>query len=185
MSANDAGHQPPARGFDEAMADLAAVLKAVLRRSQDIPPVQLQRAAADPLFLATLIAHRDDAAALEELLEKTPRRLPKWAEPPSAVLLFRAAKALVRWGKVGFREVDAATFERRRNACVQCPHLGRPGKQLAYKLTAAQEKPLCGLCGCAIDRKARLPTEECPAAHPVLPEMTRWEEPIESGEAPA
>ena len=138
----------------------------------------MRRAAADPLFLNALVAHRDDPAALTALLERTPRSLPKWAGPPSAVLMLRAAKALVRWGQAGFREVDAGTFERRRDACQRCPHLGSPGQQLAYKLMADREKSLCGLCGCAIERKARLPIEECPVTDPDRPGMTRWGEPV-------
>ncbi|HYO53709.1 hypothetical protein [Archangium sp.] len=178
MSANDTGSRQPAGRLDEALADFTATLQAVLRRTDDLPEVLVHRAAADPLFLNALIAHRDDPAALTALLEQTPRSLPKWAGPPSAVLMLRAAKALVRWGRAGFREVDAETFEQRRDACQRCPHLGSPGRQLAYKLTADRDKSLCGLCGCAIERKARLPTEECPVADPTRPGMTRWGEPI-------
>jgi len=177
MSADEAEQNSPAGSMNDALSDFATTLRAVLRRSEDMPAELLHRAAADPLFLNALIAHRDEPQALAGLLEQTPRSVPKWAEPPSATLFFRAAKALVRWGKAGFREVDAETFERRRNACLQCPHLGSPGKQWVYRLTADREKSLCGLCGCAIDRKARLPTEECPVADPARPGMTRWGEP--------
>jgi hypothetical protein len=164
--------------MDEALADFASTLRTVLRRADDLPEAVVHRAAVDPIFLNTLVAHRDEPELLATLVEKTPRSLPKWAQPPSSVLLFRAARALMRWGKAGFREVNAETFERRRNACLQCPHLGSPGKQLVYKLVADEVNSLCGLCGCAIDRKARLPTEECPVAHPSESGLTRWGEPL-------
>jgi len=177
MSTNGTEPQPPTGNRDEALADFAATLHTVLRQPEALPEVLVQRAAADPLFLNTLVAQRDDPQALATLLEKTPRSLPKWAGPPSTVLLMRAAKALARWGRAGFREVDAETFERRRTACQQCPYLGSPGEQLVYKVMADGEKSLCGLCGCAINRKARLPTEECPVDHPTEPGLNRWGEP--------
>jgi hypothetical protein len=178
MSANDSQPSPVTASLDEAMADFASTLRAVLRRTDDLPETVVQRAAVDPLFLSMLVAHRDKPAQLATLLEQTPRNLPKWAQPPSSVLLFRAARALMRWGRAGFHEVDAETFERRRNACLQCPHLGSAGHQLVYKLVADGARSVCGQCGCAIDRKARLPTEECPAAHPTEPGLSRWGEPL-------
>jgi hypothetical protein len=116
------------------------------------------------------------AAPLEEAREN-PAALKEQGEgPASAVLAVRAAGALVRWGQAGFRRVDAETFESRRSACLQCPHLRSPGNQLAYKVMADPVKRVCGLCGCCVERKARLRTEECPAPHPSEPALTRWGE---------
>jgi Zn ribbon nucleic-acid-binding protein len=42
---------------------------------------------------------------------------------------------------------------------------------------------VCGLCGCAIARKARLASEQCPAPHQERPGFTRWGEPrVENNE---
>lgn len=177
MSPPDMDPRTTPAEMTEALSGFAEMLREALKQPSEIPARVVRRAAADAVYLHTLIGNRGDPAALEALMAGTPVGLPKWAGPPSSVLFAQATRALLRWGRAGFGQVDAETFERRRSACLACPHLGSPGGQLAYKLLRAERDSLCGLCGCAVERKARLPTEECPVAHPTEPGLTRWSEP--------
>jgi hypothetical protein len=84
--------------------------------------------------------------------------------------------------------VDEATLQRRESACLACPHLSAP-RRLVQKLaglgSAAADRTgartgdrVCSECGCNVGKKMKLPTEACPVAHPTLPGLNRWGEPV-------
>jgi hypothetical protein len=103
------------------------------------------------------------------------------------LLIAKAAKAMLRWGRSGFKTVDSATLERRENACLACPHLqdadGFHQSILAFspqyeKTGQKTGNKVCQLCGCYAARKMRLATETCPDTDIANPSLTRWGEPV-------
>lgn len=65
------------------------------------------------------------------------------------------ARTLAGWALGGFGWLTGQPLARRRGACLACPHY-LPGRIVR-----------CGLCGCALVAKQRLPQATCPAG--------RWE----------
>ncbi|MFE7072534.1 hypothetical protein ACFU96_20885 [Streptomyces sp. NPDC057620] len=83
--------------------------------------------------------------------------------PGNAELLGRASVALGRWVASGFSRITDDEYRARLSACGQCEHLTEPPREGFYRLMGvANEKTVCGLCGCDTRRKARLATEHCP-----------------------
>lgn len=95
-------------------------------------------------------------------------------------LLGRASKAVFSWAKVGFANVDMATFERRFSACQGCDMLSDPPTKMIYKLvkTKHTDPRICGACGCVASRKARMASESCPLASKEDSQLNRWGEPL-------
>ncbi|WP_148669197.1 hypothetical protein [Burkholderia pyrrocinia] len=149
-----------------------------------------------PDYARRLLAARGHPAMLEHLLAAAPQvdrrhsRFRFQAEDApasdgaparmdglsSARLVAEASKSLLRWAVSGFTPVDDATYERRLNACVGCEHLTRPDDRLIYKLATAFDasRSVCGLCGCVVAKKARVPHEACPGTDPHDERRTRW-----------
>ena len=155
----------------------------VLGLDSPVPAAVMRRAMADSIFAHRLLTSRNSRGFLDSLMRDPRNRAYDVAEPPTELsnreLIGKAAKALVSWGKSGFSQVDQETYTRRIDACHGCPNLGEPGNQLVYKLRRkSEDSRVCKLCGCVAARKARLPTESCPAAHPTEPGLSRWGEPV-------
>ncbi|MFC8447778.1 hypothetical protein [Kitasatospora sp. NPDC057223] len=116
----------------------------------------------DPLYLHHLELCRNDPAMLGLLLGPEAGR----TAPPeirTTELLSRAGVAIGRWAASGFGRVPEDAYRARMTACQGCEHLAVPPKSRLYRLTgSAQQKSVCGLCGCDVRRKAWLPTEHCP-----------------------
>ena len=148
-----------------------------------VPPAALQAALRNPVYARHLLGCRGFPDTLNQLLAHPPRvhRDDRPSEHTNRELLAEASKALVRWAKAGFTTVDDETYNRRINACLKCEHLTAPPSRALYKLLRRkdQEQKICFLCGCIVTKKARLPTENCPASHPSLEGLSRWEEPFE------
>jgi len=142
------------------------------------------RAVDDPEYARNLILCRESPPLRDFLLGQAK----EWAVPPepapvektSLELVAKAAESFWAWTKSGFALVDQATYSKRYDACLACPHLRAAPTLLAYKLAGADENRnrVCGLCGCVASRKARLPHETCPGAHPERSGFNRWEEPM-------
>ncbi|PHY21235.1 hypothetical protein [Caulobacter sp. BP25] len=165
----------------EALASLSDALAQALGLSEPLPPKLAERAAVDPMFLHELVAERPTSIADSEVASRAAGAgLPKWAPAPTLPLILAAAKALARWGAHGFREVSEARVAARKAACAACPELRPPGQHIMHHLIGAGSSVVCGLCSCAIDKKARLPTETCPAPSPQDPTLNRWGEPLSS-----
>lgn len=161
----------------EALAKFARDLAVAIGRDT-VPYAAAQRAAVDPFYLNALLAGRAAPDAIDALLAQPVRNgLPKWAPPPTSVLLGRAGKAMLRWAASGFRPVSEATAQRRLAACRSCLHLSDHGKDWRYGLVGAGQGAVCGMCACAVDKKVRLPTEQCPAPSSDDTALSRWGEP--------
>jgi hypothetical protein len=157
----------------------------VLGMSEPVPSHAMQRMIADGTFAHDVLSSRNVPAFLEALFDDPASRAyggsAQTVHRSNAELLAKAAGALLTWGKTGFSQVNAATYERRFGACRACPHLvDPPADRLLYKLSTGSpvERKICDACGCVASRKARLPSEGCPQADPSDPSRTRWGEPL-------
>ncbi|MFE2752255.1 hypothetical protein ACFXGA_09660 [Actinosynnema sp. NPDC059335] len=159
-----------ADSVDAQQAELGKILGLDGPASEDV----LRAAVGDEQFARNILTCRRDP----ELLAAVLARPPVPAEPlPTSTLVARGASALARWARTGFTVVTDEVFDARIAACNTCPH--RTGPQVAGVLgrlaaTGLADKSTCALCGCVLARKARLPSEQCPAADPDRPGHTRW-----------
>jgi hypothetical protein len=130
------------------------------------------------LFKAPL-NNKDTQAGTDEQIDKVDKNTTH--EHSNRELLGKAAKALVNWGKSGFKTVDEATFEKRFSACQGCPFLQAAPDKLPYKIKLSKDSDMrvCGSCGCVAKRKAKLSSETCPEPLPENPELNRWHEKIQ------
>ncbi len=153
----------------------------ILGLTDPVPERVLLAALAKPEYAQNLLICRSDRRFLQRLIEHPPP-LPEEREPTDSLsngqILKQAAASLWKWSKAGFAVVDKETLAKRRNACMTCPHLTEPPEKLLYKLTNSQKEnaKICGLCGCPVMRKTRLPGEVCPDTHPDDPALNRWGE---------
>ena len=160
---------------DSALSDFARRLERILDL-RGIDAAVVKRAAADAAFLDRLISTRGDTAAVQALMATVSESLPKWASPPTVVSMARLTATMARWSAVGFKPVANTVLQTRVAACRGCPYLTEPGAML-QKVIAGSGKTICGLCSCAVEKKALLPTETCPACDPERPGYNRWGEP--------
>ncbi|MCF2133790.1 MULTISPECIES: hypothetical protein [Burkholderiaceae] len=87
-------------------------------------------------------------------------------------LMKQASHALARWGAVGFSVVDDEVLKRRLRACLACPNLRTSSTATVYKLMKTQAS--CALCGCDVEKKARMSSEHCPGEDPEIQGRNRW-----------
>ena len=109
----------------------------------------------------------------------TPRALPSAARicVSTAQCLDPNTVALARWSKVGFSTASEEVFEARLRACLGCPNIRQTSSgEAAYKLM--KTRATCGLCGCDVEKKARMNSEKCPGADPNAFGYNRWGQPI-------
>lgn len=151
----------------------------ILMLDGPVSNIVMQAAIANPTYANNLLICRREPNLLQHLLSHPPK--PK-DELSVSELLSKGALALMNWARAGFTVVDDEVYRRRLEACQQCPELKTPAesKRLLYELVGVKgsDKAMCALCGCAVKRKARLTTESCPAAHPLMAGHTRWAEPM-------
>jgi len=156
----------------------------VLRLGKPAPEEVFVGAVQDPDYARNLFVCREAPPLLEFLLKNPPPRpVPEQSEATqhsTLELVSKASQSFWQWAKSGFNVVDEATYARRFGSCLACPNLIAPPDSLAYKLVGATDdrNKICKLCGCVASRKAKLPHEACPGAHPDLPGMNRWGEPM-------
>jgi hypothetical protein len=176
--------------LDEVRAEMGRFLGL----DEPVPAVVVRRAVEDPLYAHELVISRNAPGFLRALLNDPGNaayaQAPAVAQPVEAGteairrsnlgLAAKAAKALVKWGKGGFEQVDLPIYERRVSACKACPNLIDPPDQLAYRLIRGEgfDRKICNLCGCVASKKARLETETCPGVDPRDPSINRWGEPV-------
>lgn len=160
-------------------------LGAYLGIKDPVPSAMLNRAMNDDKFAYYLLTCRNQPKFLEAL-QADPRN--KEFEPAVAngekstvQLATTAAKAMLRWSKSGFTQVEKDVYEQRFAACLRCPHLSEPPDKMVYKLTSgdATDRRVCNACGCVASRKTKLPTERCPEPDPENPAVNRWGQPME------
>lgn len=177
----------------ESVDELRARFARLLGRAEPVPLAAFLRATEDPSYCGYLIASRNAPGFLEPLLNDPANARYEPAEPTpqsNVALAGRAAKALIRWGRVGFSVADPETIARRESACLACPNLADPTATLQKLLPAkaVTDEPgrrtgakVCTQCGCQVSKKIRVPTEQCPVDDPARPGVTRWGEPRRSG----
>lgn len=174
----------------DSMPDLCLRLGKFLGLEKAVPVNVLMRAINDPPFANDLITCRNTPAFLGALFDDPITMSYEVCASESKSnrdLIGKATTAFIKWGKAGFSTVDMETLERREDACLRCPHLTDPertlqklmfGKKRSEKVGSRTGKKVCELCGCAVSKKMRLPTESCPSQDPILVGMTRWHEPV-------
>ncbi|HXD31432.1 MAG TPA: hypothetical protein VN643_09960 [Pyrinomonadaceae bacterium] len=169
---------------DDDLEEKCLELGLTLGLDEPVSVQVLEAALRDEVYSHNLLASRRNPVMLKYLLANPPKARATGGEPPqfsNVELVKRAASALLRWGKVGFTVVDQPTLERRRSACLSCPHMIDPPDKLLYKLTATDEsQKICDLCGCSVRKKIRLTSESCPGRHPEQEGLSRWGEPWHS-----
>ncbi|MGW1997245.1 hypothetical protein [Embleya sp. NPDC001921] len=164
----------PEEDIESQRAELGRILGLDAPVSEDV----LRAAVVDETYARNILTCRTDPELLDQVLAEPP---PAADRPlPAQVLLARGATALARWARTGFTVVSDEVYAARTRACGACPHLsaGRGGALQRLAATGLTDKSTCSLCGCVASRKARLPSEHCPAPDPHRPDHTRWGEPV-------
>jgi hypothetical protein len=161
----------PGDDLTPATDDQRDALGRILGLDGPVPESVLIAAVEHEDYARNLLLCRREPELLHDLIARPPhkRRL------GPVELAARGSRALARWAATGFTTVDDATYQRRMSACVQCPELSGQGS----------DRPVCSLCGCQVVWKARMTSENCPAASPDDPSLTRWGEPVPADEVPS
>lgn len=151
----------------------------LLGLSEPVTPPVLKGALDNEMYARNLLLTRHHQKYLKYLLAHPPSVDSTGSEMSSIstkALVKNAASALARWAEIGFTAVDDAIYADRLAACAQCPHRTEAPatRGLIYAAAGGAGKGICRLCGCPIDRKARMPTERCPDPHPDRPGVSRW-----------
>lgn len=168
----------------ESMEQDCVRLGDLLRLGRPVPEEVFVGAVQDPDYARNLFVCREAPPLLEFLLKNPPRRPEaehdEAAQRSTLELVAKASKSFWEWTKSGFSVVDEETYAKRFGVCLACPNLVAPPSSVVYKLVGASDdrNKICRLCGCVASRKAKLPHEACPDAHPELPGMNRWGEPM-------
>jgi hypothetical protein len=137
--------------------------------SRELPSGVVTKAAYDHLYLHHLLACRGDQFMLSLLFSEA-ESAPEAPGRSNSALLRSAASAALKWIAAGATFVDSETYQRRLGACRTCPHLRPAPPSGLYKLLGAHE--VCELCGCDVEKKAKLGSEGCPDLK--VSEHGRW-----------
>ena len=155
-----------------------------LGAGEAVPSPVLKRALEDLKFYQYLLLSRNEPAYLQALFNdpqnKTYDTAKSTSRKSNVELVFKAATALLKWSKSGFKPVEEAEFNRRFQACRNCEYLVAPPDQMVYKIKFSKDVDLriCSQCGCVASRKARLPDEQCPVPDPLNPMLNKWAQPV-------
>jgi hypothetical protein len=151
----------------------------VLGLDEAVSPAVLISAVSSEEYARNLLTCRKEPAFLQHLLDNPVRTTPKTEETRarSVEMLKTASLALARWSKVGFSIASEDVIETRLRACLGCPHIRQTSSSAAaYKLM--KTRATCGLCGCDVEKKARMTSEKCPGGDPKAAGYNRWGQPI-------
>lgn len=128
---------------------------------QELPTKVIEKAAIDPLFLHHLISCKSDSFMLTILFKECESITDSLSSQLSnSELLKGAISSTIKWLSSGARFVSTEEYEERINTCMECPNKSSPSTSPLYALL--NTRYICGLCGCDIERKAKLTTESCP-----------------------
>jgi len=99
----------------------------------------------------------------------------------SPQIVAKGLAAFWKWAKTGFELAEPAQYEARINACTNCEYYRDAPDMPIYRLVSKVTKSnkICGVCGCMVEKKARIISGTCPAAHQAQPGLSRWEEPLD------
>jgi hypothetical protein len=129
---------------------------------EGLPASVAINALTNPLFLHHLTTCRNEPFLLELLLkeEVDVAVTGTLVDHSSSQLVSSAAKAAIKWLRSGAQPMDESDYISRITVCQSCPNRQRAPDQRLYKLLKSQW--ICALCGCDIEKKARLRSEKCP-----------------------
>lgn len=152
----------------------------------DVSSEVAQKAIADPQYLYSLTAVKNNRAWLEALFRLALNEQPPEpnVEKSSLALGLSYLRSLTRSATNGFQSVPEQMLQRRWDACQCCPHLQDMPNRFLYHLgrgiivRSNEDQRVCALCGCFAFAKAKKLHESCPAECPQDARMTRWQEPI-------
>lgn len=152
----------------------------ILGLDEPVSESVLHAALSDSSYAHNLLTCRRNPAFLRHLLANPPKSdVPKLSpdEKSNVALVKQISIAMWNWSKTGFSTVEEAVFQKRFNACLECPHLTDEPDTILYKiLSESSNQKICNLCGCQVSKKARLTSESCPDKHPTKNDLSRWEE---------
>jgi hypothetical protein len=151
-------------------------LARILELDAPVSPEVLISAVQSDEYAHNLLICRRTPALLNTLLANPIRPQPQAQDRDQSAfeLMKQASHALARWGKVGFSIVDDEVLERRLRACLACPNLRTSRTATIYKLMKTRAS--CALCGCDVEKKARMSSEYCPDEDPEAKGRNRWEQ---------
>ena len=143
-------------------------LGSYLGLTEPVSPAVLRRAQTDDRFALHLVMSRGNQRLLQ--LHLNDPRNEKYAvdagthEFTNRQLTGSMAKAVVRWGRKGFRKLDEAVVTARLEICRACPHLIEAPDRLIYKVKLGKKSDprVCNKCGCVASSKVKIATERCP-----------------------
>lgn len=162
----------------------------LLRLGKPVTSEVLISAIHNENYAKNLVANKRAPVILKKLLKNPPAVKSNHRHEhhfSNKELISNAAKAMIKWSKVGFTKVDLTILEKRENTCLSCPNLVDPEK-LIQKIIAIPlvsnnigertGSHVCDLCGCHVKKKIKVISEDCPDKHPTKEGYTRWDEPI-------
>jgi len=148
----------------------------VLGLNKPVTPEVLYGALSDDTYANNLLACREAPKFLEVLLNNPPTQTAKNTEHSEyevGDLLARASKALFKWAKTGFLIAKEDVISKRLTGCMKCPNMTslQCGNGM-YKIL--KTNAICKLCGCDVEKKARINSERCPEEDPGHQGYNRW-----------
>lgn len=155
-------------------------LAALLELDTPVSPDVLIAAIQSEEYARNLLTCRRTPEFLRTLLDNPVglRQVTREPTQSSLELLKTASHALARWGRVGFSVVSDDVLQNRLRACLACPNLrSTSSSEFAfYKVIKTQAR--CALCGCDVEKKARMSSEHCPDENPSVRGQNRWGQPL-------
>lgn len=100
-------------------------------------------------------------------------------ELSSQEIISNGLTAFWNWAKTGFGVTGPEQYEARLAVCGGCNHYKDAPPTKLYRIGGKLVKTpkICGLCGCLMEKKARLASENCPAPHDEIKGVSKWNEP--------
>jgi hypothetical protein len=156
-------------GIEKFGSDLANELGVPLK---ELPTHVIEKAAVDPLFLHHLVNCKSDSFMLQLLFRESSMSAVELSKNHinNSQLFKSAVSAAIKWLSTGARFTAEDEYEARIHICFSCPNMSKPPTSPLYSLL--NTRYICGLCGCDIERKAKLDTEACPDTE--YSESGRW-----------
>lgn len=128
----------------------------------ELPVHVIENAINDPLYLHHLVSCKSDIFMLHILFKEAIQSTHKVnvKELNKSKIFRHATSSAIKWLSFGAKFTDEVEYQKRRQACFSCPNISIAPKYKLYRLLKTHY--VCRLCGCDIDRKAKLDTEACP-----------------------
>lgn len=126
----------------------------------EIPNSILYKIYSDDLFLHHLSICKDERDFLNILLKEQTLEIENESLPSNSELIIKLSKSIKNWIGTGLKRTNSEEYGRRISICNVCPNRVEPDNRFLYKMISSNY--ICKLCGCDIERKAAIQSEECP-----------------------